>query len=180
MILEVGQELTKRAMYSPTFNESAVFQGGEMSWLALKIYRESIELDQFSALAIEGLALEMIAALCRSDTARSAKHPPSWLLEARDIIHDHFAEAVSVCSIANMVGVHSVHLARTFRKHYRASIGEYVRRLRIESARREICSTNLSLADIAVKSGFCDQGHLSRVFKRFSGMSPAKYRALFQ
>lgn len=180
LILEVGQDLTKRAMCSPSFNESSVFQGGELSWLGLKLYRESIHLDQFSALAIEGLALEMIAVLCRSDTAGTAKRPPSWLLEARDIIHSHFAESLTVSSIANMVGVHSVHLARTFGKHYRASIGEYVRKLRIESARRDICSTKLPLADIAVKSGFCDQGHLSRVFKRFSGMSPAKYRALFQ
>jgi len=180
-ILEIGQDLTKRAkQYSSRFNESAVFQCGELSLLGLKLYRESIHLDQLSALAIEGLALEMIATLCRTEIAGSGKRPPSWLIEARDIIHAHFTEPLCVSSIANIVGVHSVHLARTFRKHYRTSIGEYVRGLRIESARRDICSSDLPLADIAMKSGFCDQGHLSRVFKRFTGMSPSKYRSFFR
>jgi len=181
LILEVGEDMTSRLKpYSSGFNRSAVFRGGELSWLGLKLYRESMQLDQLSALAIEGLALEMIALLGRTSVAASGKCPPAWLIEARDLIHSHFTESLSVSQVANMVGVHSVHLARTFKKHYRESIGEYVRELRIESARRDICHTDLPLADIAVKSGFYDQGHLSRVFKRFTGMSPSKYRSLFR
>jgi AraC family transcriptional regulator len=122
----------------------------------------------------------MIATLWRMNGGKRRGQPPSWLAQARDMIQDQFTESLSISEIATTVGVHPVHLARTFRKYHGFSVGDYVRRLRIERARLDISSSGLSLAEIALKAGFCDQGHLSRVFKRFTGMTPAKYRALFR
>lgn len=181
LILEIGPDLTRRAeRQSIMFKKSAVFRGGELSWLGLKLYQESVQDDEVSALAIEGLALEMIATLWRVNGRKRRGQPPGWLAQARDMIQAHFTESLSISEIATTVGVHQVHLARTFRKYHGSSVGDYVRRLRIERARLDISSSGLSLAEIALKAGFCDQGHLSRVFKRFTGMTPAKYRALFR
>jgi AraC family transcriptional regulator len=83
-----------------------------------------------------------------------------------------------VAEIARAAGVHPVYLARTFREHHGMTIGEYVRKLRIEHACRLISTTGAPLSEIALAAGFCDQSHFSRTFKRVTGSSPAEYRRL--
>jgi AraC family transcriptional regulator len=53
---------------------------------------------------------------------------------------------------------------------------DYVRRLRVEHARRELMTTSRSLADIAHSAGFADQAHLSRVFRQLTGVTPGAFR----
>ena len=178
-IVEVGPEWTKRVHdYGLSLGEAAVFRQGVLNWLGFRLYRAARESDGASALAIEGLALEMIAELSRRGSNLPKDESPYWLKQARDLIHAQFAESLTVSFIAKTVGVHPVHLARVFRRNYHTTIGEYVRQLRVESACQDISSTDLSLAAIAVNAGFYDQGHLSRMVKGFTGMTPAQYRSL--
>jgi len=72
--------------------------------------------------------------------------------------------------------VHPVHLARTFRRVHQITFAGYVRHVRIEFARRELAALESPLGDIAVAAGFCDQSHFSRLFKRYTGLTPAEYR----
>ena len=177
-IIEVGHEWTNRVHdHALKLGEAAVFPKGVMNWLGVRLYREARQSDGASALAIEGLALEMIAELCRRETNGSRKESPYWLKQAQDLIHSQFAEQLTVAFIAETVGVHPVHLARMFRRNYHVTIGEYVRQLRIESACHDIASTDLPFAEIAAKAGFYDQGHLSRMVKHSTGMTPAQYRS---
>jgi len=180
LVLEVETELTERALkFSPYIAQSAVFNGGEVNWLATKLMREWAHFDNVSPLAIEGLGLELIAARCRTPTTRTLQRP-DWLRRARDLIHAHFTEPISLSHIASEVGVHRVHLARAFRQHYNSSIATYVRNLRIELVQTHLSSTDIPLAEIAASAGFYDQGHMTRLFKRATGLSPAKYRDLMQ
>jgi AraC family transcriptional regulator len=137
-IIELGDEWMRRA---PTLSRSTVFQGGDLSWLSFRLYREFQRPDESSPIAIEGLTLEMMAAMARCN--RTEKKAPPWLEEARDLIHALFLESLTVSSIAETVGVHPVHLARSFRANFHSSIGEYVRRLRIEFACEQLSSTDL-------------------------------------
>jgi AraC family transcriptional regulator len=73
--------------------------------------------------------------------------------------------------------VDPAHLARTFRAHYRCSIGDFVRRLRVERASCELTDTDTPMADIALGLGFFDQSHFSRVFKDQTGLTPTEFRA---
>lgn len=180
LILQIGVEQTRRAQqYSPRFNTSAVVNHGELNWLGLRLFQEAEVNDAVSPLAIEGLALEMIATLCRINEPPGSR-PPRWLTQAHDLVCDQFAEPLSVNAIAKMVDVHPVHLSRTFQKRYSSSIGDYVRGLRIEKARSLLLTTALSLAEIATVTGFFDQAHLSHVFKRNVGMTPGQYRRAFR
>jgi AraC family transcriptional regulator len=79
--------------------------------------------------------------------------------------------------LASAVGVHPVHLARSFREAHGASVGEYLRRLRVEFAQREVLRTDAPLSEIALSAGFCDQSHFGRTFKRHTGVTPAQARA---
>ena len=136
-------------------------------------------MDEASPLAIEGLALEMLAEVSRRKVEVADRRPPRWLSQALDLLHEQFSEHLTIAYLATSVGVHPVHLAREFRKFYRCTIGEHIRQLRIEHACHELCVSTASLATIASAAGFSDQSHFSRIFKRLMQMTPAQYRAAF-
>ncbi len=149
------------------------------SMLASRIYREMNLMDTASPLAIEGLSLELFAELFRSK-ADPTGHIPTWLKHVREILHADFADPVSLAWIAQHVGIHPVHIARSFRKHFGCTLGEYLRRLRIRSACDKLSSSDTPLVDIALSSGFSHQAHFSRQFKSQIGMTPRQYRSIFR
>ena len=165
--------------YSKVLDSPADFRGGLPAWLAVRLYSESSEMDDVAPLMIEGLALEIIATLSRSASAAEHTAPP-WLERIREMLHAGLSEDISFSSIADTVGVHPVYIARQFRKHYHCTLGEYVRRLRVEAASREISETHAPFSEIASAVGFYDQSHMTNVFKRLTGMTPAQYRRAFR
>jgi len=162
--------------YSITLDGSAEFHGGPSAALALKLYHEFRSTDSASRLAIEGLILEIVAEACRLEN-RSEVSRPAWLRQLREVLHERFADALSLRDIAKLVDIHPVHMATVFKAHFNCTIGEYVRRLRVEYACRELGQSSKSLAEIASAAGFSDQSHLSRVLKERLGMTPTEYRA---
>ena len=73
--------------------------------------------------------------------------------------------------------MHPVHLARQFRASQGCTVGEYIRRVRVGFARRELVMTDKPIAEIALSAGFFDQSQLTKTFKRVTGRTPAAYRA---
>jgi AraC family transcriptional regulator len=110
-------------------------------------------------------------------TTGAGRRFPKWLERVRNILEQRFAEPFKLSEIAAEAGVHPVHLAREFRKHYGTSVGEYLRRVRIEYACRELMGSNVAVTNIAFAAGFADQSHFSRTFKRLCGTTPGRYRA---
>ena len=157
------------------------FRGGAPVGLAHKLYQEFQEPDAVSHLAIEGLGLELVAALARASERRTntSRQPQRWLGQAHELVKSRYLEHLTLNDIAGSVGVHPVTLAREFRRHYDCTIGELVRRERIGFACRELLKPGESIAGVAVSAGFYDQSHFAKVFKRFIGMTPACYRDRF-
>ena len=108
--------------------------------------------------------------------ARTARRPPAWVLQLRDALHDTYEEPGSLDELARGVGRHPMHVARAFREHFGDSIGDYVRRLQTEAARRLITTTDQPLARIALRAGFTDQSHMNRLFRRALGCTPGQLR----
>lgn len=162
--------------YSVLLTERVAFEGGPLSVLGRRIYREFSQMDMAAPLAIEGLLLELLAGATREGQMQRIGVGPSWVTRAREILHDDPAAHMSLGSLARAVGVHPVTLARGFRRIYGCSVGEYLRRLRIVQAARRLEESELPLAEIAVAAGFADQSHFSNVFKRQTGFSPSAYR----
>lgn len=155
------------------------FDGGAGKAFAARIYREFQRMDAYSPLAIEGLILEMLADLSRKVSSNDRKIP-RWLENVRELLHARLSEEVEMPEITKTAGVHPVHLAREFRRFYQCTMGEYVRRLRVESACAEISKSETPLSEIALKYGFYDQSHLTNSFKQITGMTPAQYRSVFR
>jgi AraC family transcriptional regulator len=164
---------------APVLARSAAFRGGFIAHLAHRLHGEFGLRDEVSRLVIESLALGVLAEASRR-AARAAERPaPAWLLQARHLVERRFAEPLSLRAIAAHVGVHPVHLARMFRRAYGTTCAGYVRQLRIELARRQLAG-DAPLSAIATAAGFCDQSHFTRLFRQYTGLTPAEYRLALQ
>jgi len=170
------QRLSYIREHSIVFDASTSSQTETIACLGHRIYREFRRPDAVSALAIEGLIFEILAEASRGKVATSEKKSPRWLEQAKDFLHDNFSESVTLETVAEIADVRPVHLARVFRRKYDCTIGEYVRRLRVEFARRQISTTDLPFSEIALAAGFSDQSHLNKTFKSVSGLTPSEYR----
>jgi AraC family transcriptional regulator len=162
--------------YSRLLEERVAFQGGLLAAIAGRIYQEFRRMDQAAPLAIEGLLLELLAAGARHSAVQASGAQPAWLGDVIEMLHSHTGSHWTLSQLAAAVQVHPVTLARAFRRAHACSVGEYVRRLRIERAAQELGGTTRSIAEIAMTAGFADQSHFSNVFRRQTGMSPSAFR----
>ena len=156
----------------------AAISGLTATWLANRLYSEFSRADKASEISIEGLVLEILAEIARSQTMANPVLIPRWLRQATDIVESRFLERLTLAGIAGEVGVHYVHLSRQFHKYNQCTIGELIRKRRIQYASHLLAHTQTPLAEIALICGFSDQSHLSFLFKRYMGMSPSKFRSV--
>jgi len=170
--------LDRAREHAPVLGESTAFRSGFIVHLAHRLYGEFRLRDEVSRLVIESIALGVLAEASRR-AARTERPAPAWLQHARALVERHFAEPLPLAVVAAQVGVHPVHLARTFRRAYQTTFAGYVRQVRIDFARRELAGP-AALSDIAAAAGFCDQSHFSRLFKQYTGLTPAEYRVALQ
>ena len=176
--LQMGNRWTERAeQLSRIIDTPADFYGGRLAHLTARLYREFREPDEFSALVVEGLTLEIIAEVSRRSVNESERTPPRWLEHARGILHEQSGEHLSLIALAKLVDVHPVHLAREFRRFYLCTVGEYVRHRRIEFACHLLKDSPASVSEIAQAAGFFDHSHFTRTFKTQVGMTPSQYRS---
>ena len=120
--------------------------------------------------------MEILAEGSRRLQSKSAGRGPRWLRAAREYLEVRFLDDIRLNDVAQVAGVHPVHLAREFRRHYQSSIGEFVRERRIAHASRLLTRSATPIAEIAITCGFSDQSHFSSVFKRQMGVTPARFR----
>jgi AraC family transcriptional regulator len=171
-VLRLGDE------HARCLSEPREISGPLSSWLAHRMIREFMAQDDIAPLAIEGVLLEILAESARSSDETHSSSAPAWLRRVRELLQESYLEAPGLAALASIAGVHPVHLSREFHKHYHMTIGEYVRKRRIEYASDLLSNSDVSLAEIAVSCGFSDQSHFCALFKKHSGMTPAKFRNL--
>lgn len=154
------------------------YKSRALAGLAARLYREFKEPDDVAQLVMEGLTLEILAALARVSAQRKPQSAPRWLSRVTEQIYAECARSLSLVELAQTAGVHPSHLVEVFRTHQQCTPGEFIRRVRVEHAIQLMTDARRSLADIACNAGFTDQSHFTRVFKRATGLTPAQYRRL--
>jgi AraC family transcriptional regulator len=155
-------------------DEALEHHGGPLVARARALYREHREPDAASPLVIEGLVLEMLGELLRSGRARD--DGAAWLRRAHELIMDRACEPLDLATLAAETGVAPVRLARAYRRRYRESPGETLRRERVRRACALLADPERSLASIAAELGFADQSHFTRVFRKLAGVTPGEWR----
>jgi AraC family transcriptional regulator len=148
-------------------------------WLAFELRRE-VELgDDLSPLSIASAVIDLIAELGRRPALSVRRAPPPWLTRVQERIDDEYQVKHDLQDLARTAGVHHVHLARQFRRHFGCTVGQLIRERRVEVACHRLTTSRDPLSKIALDAGFADQSHFSNTFRRMVGLTPRRFRARF-
>jgi AraC-like DNA-binding protein len=98
------------------------------------------------------------------------------LKRLEEFILEHLAEPLDVATLAKMTNRSEFHFSRAFTRFVGVSPHRYVVRLRLQRAVEMVREGKFSLAEIAAKTGFADQSHLTRWVRRVHGVSPTQLR----
>jgi AraC-like DNA-binding protein len=108
---------------------------------------------------------------------KRSKKIPAWAKELKEIIQDQIDTTITLKKISKDLDINPAYLSREFSKYFDdLSFGDYIRKLRIEKAIEYLGSSEYSLTKIAYLTGFSDQSHFTRIFKKHNGKSPSAYR----
>jgi len=148
--------------------------------LSRLLFQELRRDDDLSDLALEGLVLQLLARVGRMPRPPSGARRPGWLRRVEQRLREDFRSAPRLAELGALAGVHPSYVSRTFGAVHGRTIGAYLRELRLEAARAELTQSDRPLAEVALRAGFSDQSHMTRELRRATGLTPARYRAIFR
>ena len=141
---------------------------------ALYTWAKHLQKERHTQNPVEYLLIEVFDKYLKN---KSARKPPAWAIEIRELIQDQIDTGITLKQLSQEVDINPAYLSREFSKHFdNLSFGEYVRKLRIEKAMEYLHQRSYSLTQIAYLTGFSDQSHFTRIFKKQTGMSPSEYK----
>jgi AraC family transcriptional regulator len=128
-----------------------------------------------------GAALAVRLAHCCAETADLETRargglPPARLRRVLEYIEANLDTNVRLNALAAEVGVSAFHFSRLFKQSTGCSPHQYLLGRRLERAKTLLCQPRTTLAEIGASTGFADQGHFTKVFRRFVGVTPSEYR----
>jgi AraC family transcriptional regulator len=103
---------------------------------------------------------------------------PKYLLDrALEFIDENLGNNLSLAEVSAIVEMSPYHFCRLFKRSTGLSPIQYVKRERIQTARRLLAEHRLSLVEVALQLGFSDQSHFTRTFRAEVGVTPSQYSA---
>ena len=144
--------------------------------LFYKLLKESKITDDQTTLAIQNLVIEATSSLFAG--TRDSRFKPSWVDQLGELLQDNYFCPPKLKEMATVLGIHPVHLSRSFTKYFGCTLAEYIRLLKVERAFAQLSVKGSSLSSIAHQCGFADHSHMVRCFKAISGDRPFLFRRL--
>jgi AraC family transcriptional regulator len=142
--------------------------------LILRMYKESLIDDFFTESSIQILLLGMLEDKGKSGTRKK----PNWVAALYELLNDRWNEPITLQDLSSALKVHPVTISKYFTKYFSCTLGEYMRKLRINKGISLIKNSKLSLTEIASQCGFADQSHFTRNFKELTGFLPKEFKKL--
>jgi AraC-like DNA-binding protein len=177
LLQKAAQEVAGRPRDIPFFS-SPVIQNVETAEMLRKLH---------VSLESEGTALERQSRFLWTFAQLSKHHADDPSIERilgdeksvvkviRGYLEDHYTSNVTLDEIAALSGLSAYHLIRVFRSVVGLPPHAYLEQVRIHRA-RQFLRTGQAIADVAFRTGFTDQSHFSRHFKKLTGVTPGQYR----
>jgi AraC-like DNA-binding protein len=156
-------------------NDRELLDKGMMIYDALYSWAKHLQKEKHTQNATEYLLIEVFERYITQQKAK--KKIPGWAKEIKDQIQDHIDTSISLKDISKNLDIHPAYLSREFSKYFdNLSFGDYIRKLRIEKAIDYLTNSAYSLTKIAYLTGFSDQSHFTRIFKKHTGKNPSEFK----
>lgn len=168
----VGSSLgSEQLSFSQPFVQDAVLAGR-------LLHLHSMFEESATSLELDSALLDILVALAKRyagvvEPSSSAREDEK-ISRVRDYIHEHYWQDVTLPRLAEVAGLSLFHLLRAFRSAVGLTPHAYLIQTRIEAA-KGLLRTGIAPAVVAVSTGFVDQSHLNRHFKRIVGATPGQY-----
>ncbi|CCK29213.1 AraC family transcription regulator [Streptomyces davaonensis JCM 4913] len=134
--------------------------------------RPGEELEAESRLTLVG---ERLQEHLHARTEGGVRPDPALARRLRELLDERVVEGLALEEAARLLNAHPAHLVRAFSGAYGIAPHQYLTSRRVERARRLLLA-GARPADAALGTGFYDQAHLTRHFRRLVGVTPGRYR----
>jgi AraC-like DNA-binding protein len=159
-------------------DDQDLLEQGMILYDALYSWARFLQNEKHTNQPFENLLLDVFNNYLKNKRG-SKKKIPEWAQELKEIIQDHIDTSLSLKEISKGLEINPSYLSREFSKYFEnLSFGEYIRKLRIEKAKLLMHSTKYSLTEIAYLTGFSDQSHFTRIFKKHTGKNPSAFKKI--
>lgn len=151
-----------------------LLEKGMIIYDALHSWAKYLQKEKHTKQPYENLLLDVFNKFLKGKTGKKI---PAWAKELKEMIQDQIDDNLSLKELSKDLAINPSYLSREFSKHFdNLTFGEYIRKQRIEKAIVLMATPTYSLSDIAYLTGFSDQSHFTRIFKKHTGISPLEYR----
>jgi AraC family transcriptional regulator len=154
-----------------------------LSWINEQMAHEVAAGGPGGRLCYDALSLQASIHIIRKYAAVKFKMPsaqghfrPAHARLIEDYIQQNISRNITLDELAAICNCTPIQFARKFHAHYGIRPHAFVQKQKVEQACRHLRRDNLALKEIALLSGFADQSHLNRVFRRYRNCTPAEYR----
>lgn len=157
-------------------NDHELLEKGMLIYDALYSWAKHLQHEKHTQQPFEDLLVSVLNRYLKNKPG-SKKKTPAWAQELKDIIQDHIDANLSLKELSKGLDINPSYLSREFSRYFEnMSFGEYIRKQRIEKAIELMQQPSYSLTEIAYLTGFSDQSHFTRIFKKHTGENPSAYR----
>jgi AraC-like DNA-binding protein len=157
-------------------DDQELLEKGMIIYDALYSWAKYLQKEKHTQQPFENLLLNVFNSYLKNKP-KSNKKIPSWAQELKETIQDHIDTSLTLKEISKDLDISASYLSREFSKYFEdLSFGDYIRKQRIERAKELMENKSYSLTEIAYLTGFSDQSHFTRIFKKNTGQNPSEYR----
>jgi AraC family transcriptional regulator len=192
VLLRTAAEMTNRDPTRVMLMSRSGFQDPLLRQIGLALWHELEQPTAAGSIYAQAAAQMLAAHLLRfysttppvfdtsaRDSTAGQRLTARQLGQVTDFVRASLDGELSLAALAHEAGFSPFHFARLFRRTTGESPHQFVLRQRIERAQSLLRESDLPVAHVALASGFANQSHLARAFKRHLGLSPAEYRRRF-
>ena len=103
-----------------------------------------------------------------------------WIQKTIEYINDNPFNNISLTELSKEFQLHPNYIVRQFKKYTGLKLSEYISKIRLENALNNMLTTNNSLTEVALKSGFYDQSHFNKHFKKVFNETPKPFQKIMR
>jgi PAS domain S-box-containing protein len=135
--------------------------------------------SKFPIFGARGATIGIAGVMRLYDHAGNAPGDYRRLTQACEFVLANYAQPIAIGDLARRANLSKSQLQREFRRLFNMNPGDYILRVRLLIARRQLEETNSPVGQIALECGFYDQSHFTRAFRASTGLRPLEYRRRF-